>query len=81
MARRIGLVHEVVSADRLEERGAAMVAELLKGGPEAQAGAKRLGQLVRPTPPGGRIPAAAPVAAGAPLHDTRHGAAIKAGQP
>ncbi|MGD9511898.1 MAG: enoyl-CoA hydratase-related protein [Geminicoccaceae bacterium] len=61
-ARRIGLVHEVVPADRLEERGAAMVAELLKGGPEAQAEAKRLVQLVRTMPQGGSILAEATVA-------------------
>lgn len=61
-ARRIGLVHEVVPADRLEERGAAMVGELLKGGPEAQAEAKRLVQLVRTMPQGGSILAEATVA-------------------
>ncbi|MFO1075997.1 MAG: enoyl-CoA hydratase/isomerase family protein [Geminicoccaceae bacterium] len=61
-ARRIGLVHEVVPTDRLEERGAAMVAELLKGGPEAQAEAKRLVQLVRTMPQGGSILAEATVA-------------------
>ena len=32
-ARRIGLVHEVVPADQLEARAAAMVAELLKAAP------------------------------------------------
>ena len=61
-ACRIGLVHEVVPADRLEERGAAMVGELLKGGPEAQAEAKRLVQLVRTMPQGGSILAEATVA-------------------
>lgn len=61
-ARRIGLVHEVVPADRLEERGAAMVADLLKGGPEALAEAKRLVQLVRTMPQGGSILAEATVA-------------------
>ena len=61
-ARRIGLVHEMVPADRLEERGAAMVAELLKGGPEAQAEAKRLVQVVRTMPQGGSILAEATVA-------------------
>ncbi len=54
-ARRIGLVHEVVPADQLEARGTAMVAELLKGGPEALAEAKRLVQLVRTMPQGGSI--------------------------
>ena len=61
-ARRIGLVHEVAPADRLEERGAAMAAELLKGGPAAQAEAKRLVQLVRTMPQGGSILAEATVA-------------------
>ena len=61
-ARRIGLVHEVAPADRLEERGAAMVADLLKGGPEALAEAKRLVQLVRTMPQGGSILAEATVA-------------------
>ena len=61
-AQRIGLVHEVVPADRLEERGAAMVADLLKGGPEALAEAKRLVQLVRTMPQGGSILAEATVA-------------------
>src|SRR5262245_4568048 len=54
-ARRIGLVHEVVPAERLEERTAAMVAELLKGGPEALREAKRLVQLVEMMPQGGSI--------------------------
>ena len=61
-ARRIGLVHEVAPADQLEERGAAMVADLLKGGPEALAEAKRLVQLVRTMPQGGSILAEATVA-------------------
>ena len=61
-ARRIGLVHEVVPADQLEARGTAMVAELLKGGPEALAEAKRLVQLVRTMPQGGSILAEATVA-------------------
>ena len=61
-ARRIGLVHEVVPADQLEARGAAMVADLLKGGPEALAEAKRLVQLVRTMPQGGSILAEATVA-------------------
>ncbi|MFL5334167.1 MAG: enoyl-CoA hydratase/isomerase family protein [Geminicoccaceae bacterium] len=54
-ARRIGLVHEVVPADQLEARTAAMVGELLKGGPEALASAKRLVQLVEMMPQGGSI--------------------------
>jgi methylglutaconyl-CoA hydratase len=61
-ARRIGLVHEVVAADQLEARTGAMVAELLKGGPEALAEAKRLVQLVRTMPQGGSILAEATVA-------------------
>ena len=60
-ARRIGLVHEVVSADQLESRIAGMVGELLKGGPEALASAKRLVQLVEMMPQGGSIRAEATV--------------------
>ena len=65
-ARRIGLVHEVVPADQLEARTAAMVGELLKGGPEALASAKRLVQLVEMMPQGGSIRAEATVG-----HDRR----------
>ena len=54
-ARRIGLVHEVVPTDQLESRTAAMVGEILKGGPEALASAKRLVQLVWMMPQGGSI--------------------------
>lgn len=54
-ARRIGLVHEVVQADQLEARTGALVAELLKGGPEAQASTKQLVQLVTMMPQGGSI--------------------------
>ena len=54
-ARRIGLVHEVVPTDQLESRTAAMVGEILKGGPEALASAKRLVQLVSKIPQGGSI--------------------------
>ena len=61
-ARRIGLVHEVVPADGLEARTDAMVADLLKGGPEALAEAKRLVQVVRTMPQGGSILAEATVA-------------------
>lgn len=41
-ARRIGLVHEVVAADALEQRVAEIVRELLQGGPAALAEAKVL---------------------------------------
>lgn len=41
-ALRIGLVHEVVGADLLDERVEAVIANLLEGGPRAQAEAKRL---------------------------------------
>ncbi len=41
-ARQIGLVHQVVPNDRLNEAVEAQVAHLLKGGPEALAGCKRL---------------------------------------
>jgi methylglutaconyl-CoA hydratase len=60
-ARRIGLVHEVVPADQLEARVAAMVGELLKGGPEALASAKQLVRLVEMMPQGGSIRAEATV--------------------
>jgi methylglutaconyl-CoA hydratase len=41
-ARRIGLVHEVVAAEKLDEAVGNMVEHLLKGGPNAQAAAKKL---------------------------------------
>ena len=61
-ARRIGLVHEVVPAAELEARVAAVVGELLKGGPEALASAKQLVRLVEMMPQGGSIRAEATVA-------------------
>jgi methylglutaconyl-CoA hydratase len=61
-ARRIGLVHEVVPTERLEERAAGILAEILKGGPEAIAEAKRLVRLVETMPQGGTILAEATVA-------------------
>lgn len=42
VAQRIGLVHEVVSADALDEAVKKEIALLLQGGPEAQAAAKHL---------------------------------------
>ena len=41
-ARRIGLVHEVVSLAELEDAGAKVVEQLLANGPEALAETKRL---------------------------------------
>jgi methylglutaconyl-CoA hydratase len=41
-AKRIGLLHEVVSADKLDESVASMAEHLLKGGPKALAAAKKL---------------------------------------
>ena len=41
-ARRIGLVHEVVTADRLDEAVEKLISEFLQGGPEAQGAAKQL---------------------------------------
>lgn len=41
-ALRLGLVHEVVPADRLEDRAARLLDEMLRAGPRAQAAAKRL---------------------------------------
>jgi methylglutaconyl-CoA hydratase len=43
-AARIGLVHEVVAADRLDAAVEKIVSDLLKGGPRAIAAAKRLVQ-------------------------------------
>ncbi len=42
MAHHIGLVHEVVAADQLEQRGQTIINELLKCGPNAQRAAKEL---------------------------------------
>lgn len=61
-AHRIGLVHEVVAARSLEDRAAAILVELMKGGPEAQAEVKRLVALVAGMPQGGGIMAEATVA-------------------
>jgi methylglutaconyl-CoA hydratase len=60
-ARRIGLVHEVVPAERLEARVGEIVGELLKGGPAAIASAKQLVRLVEMMPQGGSILAEATV--------------------
>lgn len=60
-ARRIGLVHEVVPPDALEDRVQAFAAEILKGGPLALADAKRLVRLVEMMPQGGSILAEATV--------------------
>jgi methylglutaconyl-CoA hydratase len=61
-ARRIGLVHEVVPTERLDARAGEIVAEIVKGGPEAVAEAKRLVRLVETMPQGGSILAEATVA-------------------
>ena len=60
-ARRIGLVHEVVAPEALEARVGEVVAELLKGGPEALGEAKRLVRLVESMPQGGSLLAEATV--------------------
>jgi methylglutaconyl-CoA hydratase len=60
-AYRLGLVHEVAEPDALETHVAALVAEILKGGPEAQAEAKRLVGLIRSMPEGGSLLAEATV--------------------
>jgi methylglutaconyl-CoA hydratase len=62
-ARRIGLVHEAVPTAELEARVAAVLAEILKGGPEALASAKQLVRLVEMMPQGGSILAEATVGA------------------
>lgn len=54
-AHRIGLVHEVVPAERLGERVRELAGEVLKGGPLALADAKRLVRLVEMMPQGGSI--------------------------
>jgi methylglutaconyl-CoA hydratase len=41
-ALALGLVHEIVPAEALEARCAAMVADIARGGPESLAGAKRI---------------------------------------
>ena len=41
-ARALGLVHEVVPAEQLEETGRAVLGQLAQGGPQAQAEAKDL---------------------------------------
>ncbi len=46
-AARLGLVHEIVSPEGLEARGAVIVDALRQGGPEAQREAKGLIRLVR----------------------------------
>jgi methylglutaconyl-CoA hydratase len=60
-ARRIGLVHEVAPTAELENRVAAVLAEILRGGPEALASAKQLVRLVETMPQGGSILAEATV--------------------
>jgi methylglutaconyl-CoA hydratase len=60
-ARRIGLVHEVAPTAELEARVGAVLAEILRGGPEALASAKQLVRLVEMMPQGGSILAEATV--------------------
>lgn len=60
-AQRIGLVHEVVPAERLEARVLEIAGEILKGGPLALADAKRLVRLVETMPQGGSILAEATI--------------------
>ena len=60
-ASRIGLVHEVARPDMLEARVAALATEILKGGPEALAEAKRLIGLIRSMPEGGSLLAEATI--------------------
>jgi methylglutaconyl-CoA hydratase len=62
-ARRIGLVHEVVPTAGLETRVTAVLADILKGGPEALASAKQLVRMVEMMPQGGSILAEATVGA------------------
>lgn len=54
-ARLIGLVHEVAAPEALEAKVGEVVAELLKGGPEALDEAKRLVGLVESMPQGGSL--------------------------
>jgi methylglutaconyl-CoA hydratase len=62
-ARRIGLVHEVVPTAELEARVAAVLAEILQGGPEGLARAQQLVRMVEMMPQGGSILAEATVGA------------------
>lgn len=54
-ALAIGLVHEVVPEAELDARIDAVVADLLEGGPEAQAATKELIRLVLSMPQGGSL--------------------------
>jgi methylglutaconyl-CoA hydratase len=58
-AHRIGLVHEVVGIHGLRERGERVIAELLKGGPAAQAAAKDQLKALRGQGPDPHVHAAA----------------------
>lgn len=51
-AHRMGLVHAVVPADKLEHARALMVEQLLKGGPQAQAGVKEMLRVIEDSPAG-----------------------------
>jgi methylglutaconyl-CoA hydratase len=54
-AARIGLVHEVVPADQLDDAVARVLADILKGGPEALAAAKRLARDLAGCPIGAEL--------------------------
>ena len=54
-AKRIGLVHEVVAAEELDARVGVVLAELLKGGPQAQRVCKDFLADIRHMPPGDRL--------------------------
>ena len=60
-ARALGLVHEIVSPERLDERAREVARLLLLGGPQAQAEAKRLVQICVAMPQGGALLAEATV--------------------
>ncbi|HEX2529393.1 MAG TPA: enoyl-CoA hydratase-related protein [Geminicoccus sp.] len=62
-AQRLGVVHEVVPPDRLDERGGEFIDLVLQGAPGAIAEAKRVIDLVATSPQSGSLVAAATVEA------------------
>lgn len=63
-AVRLGLLHEAVPEGELEARGEAVLADMLRGGPDALREAKRLLHTIREEPPAGLGEATARLIAG-----------------